>query len=93
MSDDPTTKKDPETGNVFEVDLAPVTADEAEYRELCQVYDEARQKKLTVRSSPRLGSTSPLTAQRKIDLTIIPPLVLIYLLSYIDRSNVGNVRL
>ncbi|KIV79946.1 hypothetical protein PV11_07485 [Exophiala sideris] len=30
---------------------------------------------------------------RKVDLHVLPQLVLIYLLSYIDRSNVGNAKL
>ena len=31
--------------------------------------------------------------QRKVDWHVIPQLLLIYMLSYIDRSNVGNARL
>lgn len=34
-----------------------------------------------------------MSRQRKTDFTIIPPLLAIYLLSYIDRSNVGNIKL
>ncbi|EEU35135.1 uncharacterized protein NECHADRAFT_88674 [Fusarium vanettenii 77-13-4] len=30
---------------------------------------------------------------RKIDFRILPPLVLVYLLAYIDRSNAGNAKL
>ena len=31
--------------------------------------------------------------QRKIDWRVIPQLIFIYMLSYIDRGNVGNARL
>ncbi|KAJ5009192.1 hypothetical protein K4K57_009207 [Colletotrichum sp. SAR 10_99] len=30
---------------------------------------------------------------RKVDFRILPPLVLVYLLAYIDRSNAGNAKL
>lgn len=34
-----------------------------------------------------------LTWQRKIDWHILPQLILIYLLAYIDRTNVANAKL
>lgn len=30
---------------------------------------------------------------RKLDLRLLPPLTILYLLSFLDRSNVGNARL
>jgi hypothetical protein len=30
---------------------------------------------------------------RKLDYRLLPPLTLLYLLSFLDRSNVGNARL
>jgi MFS family permease len=30
---------------------------------------------------------------RRLDLTLLPPLTLLYLLSFLDRSNVGNARI
>ena len=30
---------------------------------------------------------------RKLDLTLLPALTLLYLLSFLDRSNVGNARI
>ncbi|RQM08698.1 hypothetical protein DH86_00000424 [Scytalidium sp. 3C] len=30
---------------------------------------------------------------RKLDLTLLPPLTLLYLLSFLDRSNIGNAKL
>lgn len=33
------------------------------------------------------------TLLRKLDYRLLPPLTLLYLLSFLDRSNVGNARL
>lgn len=30
---------------------------------------------------------------RKLDLKLIPPLTLLYLLSFIDRANIGNAKI
>ena len=45
-----------------------------EYLGLCEVMTEDKQKKLV----------------RKIDIYVLPQLILLYLLSYIDRTNVGT---
>ncbi|TYJ52658.1 hypothetical protein B9479_006750 [Cryptococcus floricola] len=49
----------------------------AEYLALAEVYQGDNLKKLT----------------RKVDWHVLPQLVFIYLLSYVDRSNVGNAKL
>ena len=43
-------------------------------------------------SSDEVGITDKALV-RKIDLHLLPPLTLLYLLSFLDRSNVGNARL
>ncbi|OOQ88616.1 MFS transporter [Penicillium brasilianum] len=56
--------------------------------------------------TPENGETSPASSSiaefaginekkllRKLDLHLLPPLTLLYLLSFLDRSNVGNARL
>ncbi|KAK2752473.1 hypothetical protein FQN54_008135 [Arachnomyces sp. PD_36] len=47
-------------------------------------------------SSGSLAETSVINEKsllRKLDLKLLPPLTLLYLLSFLDRSNVGNARL
>ncbi|KAK2780763.1 hypothetical protein FQN52_002075 [Onygenales sp. PD_12] len=47
-------------------------------------------------SSSEGESSSPIHEKallRKLDLKLLPPLTLLYLLSFLDRSNVGNARL
>jgi len=39
------------------------------------------------------NSNVHIDGQRKVDWHVIPQLLLIYMLSYIDRANVGNARL
>jgi len=41
----------------------------------------------------RLDQNVKLTTERRIDWRVIPQLIFIYMLSYIDRANVGNARL
>ncbi|KAF2097064.1 MFS general substrate transporter [Rhizodiscina lignyota] len=54
-----------------------VAPERAEYEALCEKFDEQRRKKLL----------------RKIDLRLMPILTLLYLVSYMDRTNIGNARL
>ncbi|KAJ9133702.1 MFS general substrate transporter [Pleurostoma richardsiae] len=54
-----------------------VSSDYDEYLGLQEVFQGERLEKLT----------------RKIDIRILPQLILLYLLCYIDRSNAGNVKL
>ncbi len=46
-------------------------------------------------SSQDLGFDSKATSRliRKIDWTLLPFLALLYLLSFLDRTNIGNARL
>lgn len=46
-------------------------------------------------SESNLGFDKSMTAKlvRKIDWHIVPFLALLYLLSYLDRTNIGNARL
>ncbi|WVQ83331.1 hypothetical protein IAT38_005470 [Cryptococcus sp. DSM 104549] len=63
-----------------EVDYEEVDLESPEYREfeaLSQVFQGERLASLT----------------RKVDWHVLPQLIFIYLLSYIDRSNVGNAKL
>ncbi|KAJ4371410.1 hypothetical protein N0V83_004627 [Neocucurbitaria cava] len=48
-----------------------------EYVGLCEVMTEDKMKKLV----------------RKIDIRVLPQLIILYLMSYIDRTNVGNAKL
>jgi len=45
--------------------------------------------------TPDLGFDDKRTAKlvRKIDLVLLPFLALLYLLSFLDRTNIGNARL
>jgi len=45
--------------------------------------------------TPDLGFDEKRTAKliRKIDLVLLPFLALLYLLSFLDRTNIGNARL
>lgn len=56
---------------------APVSADRQEYDELCAKFDEKRVASLL----------------RRVDMRLLPPLAILYLVSFIDRSNIGNARL
>jgi hypothetical protein len=49
----------------------------------------------TSSSNPDLGYDEKHTKKliRKIDWTLIPFLALLYLLSFLDRTNIGNARL
>lgn len=53
------------------------SGDLQEYDELASKYDDKRVKALL----------------RRVDLHLMPPLALLYLVSFIDRSNIGNARL
>nr|XP_018264224.1 uncharacterized protein I303_04106 [Kwoniella dejecticola CBS 10117]OBR86382.1 hypothetical protein I303_04106 [Kwoniella dejecticola CBS 10117] len=53
------------------------TEEYQEYLNLCEDFRGEREQKLN----------------RKIDWHILPPLMLIYMMTYVDRSNVGNARL
>ena len=55
----------------------PVSADKQEYDELCAKFDEKRVKSLL----------------RRVDMRLLPPLAILYLVSFIDRANIGNARL
>ncbi|KAF1845055.1 MFS general substrate transporter [Cucurbitaria berberidis CBS 394.84] len=48
-----------------------------EYLGLCEIMTEDKMKKLV----------------RKIDIYVLPQLIVLYLMSYIDRTNVGNAKL
>lgn len=61
----------------FEEDKPLVAPERAEYEALLQKFDKARTKKLL----------------RKIDYRLMPILTVLYLVSYMDRTNVGNARL
>lgn len=69
------------TKEEFHEDVGPKTlsfADEREeYEALLVKFDKQRQKALL----------------RKIDLRLLPPLALLYLMSYMDRTNMGNAKL
>lgn len=49
----------------------------------------------TSSASPNLGYDEAATKRlvRKIDLNLLPVLSILYLLSFLDRSNIGNARL
>ncbi|KAK5126480.1 hypothetical protein LTR85_010716 [Meristemomyces frigidus] len=66
------------SGSAYSTDGAVIVDDGyGEYLRLNEVYTGDRLKKLL----------------RKVDLHVIPQLVLIYLLAYIDRANAGNAKL
>jgi MFS family permease len=44
-------------------------------------------------SQEDLRTASDKNLLRKLDLKLLPPLTLLYLLSFLDRSNVGNARI
>ena len=62
-----------------EIDLQKplYSSERAEYDNLLITFDAPRQKKLL----------------RKIDMRLLPPLALLYLVSYMDRTNMGNAKL
>lgn len=43
--------------------------------------------------SPSIKGINEKALLRKLDYRLLPPLTLLYLLSFLDRSNVGNARL
>lgn len=53
-----------------------VSPERREYEELLQRFDAQTQKKLL----------------RKIDFRLMPVLAVLYLISFMDRSNIGNAR-
>ncbi|KAG4412405.1 hypothetical protein IFR04_014447, partial [Cadophora malorum] len=64
--------------------------------------DQKTEKGLTDSSAPSLSSEEAFTNPsginekalvRKMDWKLLPPLTLLYLLSFLDRSNVGNAKL
>lgn len=71
-----------------------------------QTFDPSNEKVVVPNSTPPTGSLSDDSVSvenptgindkallRKLDLKLLPPLTLLYLLSFLDRSNVGNARL
>jgi hypothetical protein len=84
--------KDEETG-AHQVDVTELHPEYQEYLALNEVYQGDKLKKLTVRLMPVRQRGRASDTQRKVDWHVIPQLLLIYMLSYIDRANVGNARL
>lgn len=64
----------------------------AEYLSLEEAYQGEKLRKLLVRPRFPLKKQSLADLQRKVDWHVIPQLILLYMLSYIDRSNVGVSR-
>jgi MFS family permease len=48
---------------------------------------------LDIERTPSIDSVAEKRLVRKLDLMIIPPIMLLYLLSFLDRVNIGNARL
>lgn len=48
-----------------------------EYHDLCAKFDDNRIKSLL----------------RRVDIRLMPPLAVLYLVAFVDRSNIGNARL
>lgn len=46
-----------------------------------------------IERTPSIDSVAEKHLVRKLDLMIIPPIMLLYLLSFLDRVNIGNARL
>jgi hypothetical protein len=83
--------KDEEKGSVRIIE--PDHPEYTEYLALEEEFQGPKLKKLMVSAQPRVPSQNSLDIQRKVDWHVIPQLLLIYMLSYIDRANVGNARL
>lgn len=64
-------------GTVHPPDVASIDQGESSSLEGSVVYDEKMTKRLI----------------RKVDRHILPVLVVLYLLSFLDRTNIGNARL
>jgi len=54
---------------------------------------EHQQPNLHSDSEKDVGDVKERNLVRKLDLRLLPPLTLLYLLSFLDRSNVGNARI
>lgn len=63
--------------NAVEGFSQPISSEYAEYLEMSQSFQGPRFKNLV----------------RKLDVRVLPQLVFLYLMAYIDRSNVGNAKL
>ena len=89
---------EPETDKLKDNGLSVVEADAhtieyQEYLALQRQFTGQRLAKLNVRTLQQPTSKSKLIKQRKIDIHVIPPLIVIYMLTYVDRANVGNAKL
>lgn len=67
---------------------APV-AESASGKESNSVHDE----KLAVEAQARSTARAERALVRKLDLHLVPVLTMLYLLSFLDRSNIGNAKL
>lgn len=78
---------DVELQNFFSATVQRTGSKSTNYDDVSNEYDEyqALKEKFTGERLKRLV--------RKTDMRILPPLILIYLLTYVDRTNVGNAKL
>lgn len=84
-------------------DLEPAEASiktmtEIEEKNGWQVSPEQKDEKSTSPAASTLAAENQVNINekallRKLDLRLLPPLTILYLLSFLDRSNVGNARL
>lgn len=86
---------DEKVGNVHDVkvDLETVDPEYHDYLALSEEYQGEKLKQLTVSMVIRCDRRLLIVVQRKIDWRVVPQLIFIYMLSYVDRANVGNAKL
>ncbi|KAH8427129.1 allantoate permease family MFS transporter [Aspergillus melleus] len=71
-------------------------AELTENKELGVPSSEANPKSASGTASPEVNEDLGINEKallRKLDIRLLPPLTILYLLSFLDRSNVGNARL
>jgi hypothetical protein len=57
------------------------------------LHDKEIEEQRTVQDEIYIDPVAEKALLRKLDMWIVPPVMLLYLLSFLDRVNIGNARL